>query len=374
MMTKPSGLEGVIVGDTAICTVGKAGVGLTYRGYSIQDLALHASFEEVAYLLLYGRLPTANELRAYQQKLIRLRALPAAIRTTLELIPASSHPMDVLRTSCSMLGTLEPETVSHPAHEIADRLLACIPSMLLYWYHFHQSGQRITTDSSEETLAGYFLYLLYQQKPPEEFRRAFDVSLILYAEHEFNASTFAARVTASTETDFYSALVSGIGTLRGPLHGGANEAAMELIQLFTTPEEAEVKIKEMLAHKIKIMGFGHRVYKVSDPRSDLIKSWSKKLSSKAKDGYLFAVSERIEQILHQEKKLFPNLDFYSATAYHFCGIPTYLFTPIFVLSRITGWSAHILEQRSNNRLIRPEANYIGPSEHPFVPLEMRGGT
>ncbi len=372
MMTKPSGLEGVIVGDTAICTVGKEGAGLTYRGYSIEDLALKASFEEVAYLLLYGRLPTADELKAYRQKLFKGRSLPSALKGALELIPASAHPMDVLRTGCSMLGTLEPETAENPPLEVANRLLACLPSILFYWYHFHQDGKRIDTDSLEESLAGYFLYLLYQQQPPDEFRRAFEASLVLYAEHELNASTFAARVTTSTESDFYSAIVSGIGTLRGPLHGGANEAAMELIQQFTTPEEAETKIKEMLTRKTKIMGFGHRVYKLSDPRSDLIKVWSQKLSYAAKDSYLFAVSERIEKVMRQEKKLFPNLDFYSATTYHFCGIPTYLFTPIFVISRITGWSAHILEQRSNNRLIRPEANYVGPAERAFVPLEKRG--
>jgi 2-methylcitrate synthase len=371
MTTKVGGLEGIVVGDTAICTVGKEGIGLTYRGYTIEDLAEKASFEEVAYLLLYGNLPTQDELRRYLQKLNKQRELPAALKTVLELIPASAHPMDVLRTGCSFLGTVEPETKQNSLTEVADRLLASIPGMLLYWYHFHQNGSRIEMASTEETIAGYFLNLLYQQKPPAEFRRAFDVSLILYAEHEFNASTFAARVTTSTEADYYSAIVSGIGTLRGPLHGGANEAAMELIQQFKTPAEAETRVKEMLAQKIKIMGFGHRVYKISDPRSDIIKTWSQKLSQTAKDGYLYGVSEAIEKVMRAEKKLFPNLDFYSATTYHFCGIPTYLFTPIFVLARVTGWSAHILEQRTNNRLIRPEANYTGPSERAFVPLEAR---
>jgi len=369
-IAKTGGLEGIIVGDTSICTVGK-GVGLNYRGYPIDQLAQQASFEEVAYLLLYGKLPTVVELRAYQEKLFKKRALPQALKTVLELIPANAHPMDVLRTGISMLGTLEPETSPTFTRDLVDRLLACIPSMLLYWYHFHQNGSRIETDSLEKSIAGYFLNLLCQKKPAEDFRRALDVSLILYAEHEFNASTFAARVTTSTESDFYSAIVTGIGTLRGPLHGGANEAAMALIQQFKTPEEAEAKVKTMLAQKIKIMGFGHRVYKTSDPRSDIIKTWSKKLSQNAQDGYLYAVSEAIENIMRQEKKLFPNLDFYSASTYHFSGIPTYLFTPIFVLSRITGWSAHILEQRANNRLIRPEANYIGPDERPFIPLNAR---
>lgn len=371
-MVASTGLEGIIVGETSISTVGKEGLGLTYRGYSIHDLAEKASFEEVAYLLLYGRLPSASEFKAYRQKLQQERQLPTALKTLLELIPKTAHPMDVLRTGCSFLGTIEAETEQHSAREVANRLLACVPSMLMYWYHFHQSGLRIDTDCFEESIAGYFLYLLYQQKPAEEFRRALDVSLILYAEHEFNASTFAARVTTSTESDFYSAIISGIGTLRGPLHGGANEAAMELIQQFKTPAEAEKKVREMLANKIKIMGFGHRVYKVSDPRSDIIKVWSKKLAQTAKDGYLYAVSEAIEQVVRAEKKLFPNLDFYSATTYHFCQIPTYLFTPIFVLSRITGWTAHILEQRANNRLIRPEANYVGPSERALLPLDQRG--
>lgn len=372
MTSKPSGLEGIIVGDTSISTVGKEGVGLTYRGYSIEELSQKASFEEVAFLLLEGRLPTAAELKKYQLKLLKLRELPEVLQSVLEKIPKNTHPMDVLRTSCSMLGTLEPETKEHSPRDIADRLLATIPGMLLYWYHFHQNGLRIETKSSEESLAGHFLSLLYQKKAPEELRRAFDVSLILYAEHEFNASTFAARVTTSTESDFYSAIVCGIGTLRGPLHGGANEAAMELIQQYKTPAEAKRGVREMLAQKKKIMGFGHRVYKHADPRSDIIQAWSKKLSQKASDGYYYAVSEAIEEVMREEKKIFPNLDFYSATAYHFCGIPTALFTPIFVLSRVSGWSAHIFEQRANNRLIRPEANYTGPSEKPLPSLETRG--
>jgi 2-methylcitrate synthase len=373
MTAKTGGLEGVIVGDTAISTVGKEGVGLTYRGYDIHDLAAYSTFEEVAYLLIYGDLPSQAQLQAYREKLVKMRRLPNELKLLLETIPGSVHPMDVLRTSISMLGTLESETAQYTSHQIADRLIACTPSILLYWYQFHRNNVRIETwNSEEQTIAGYFLHLLHGKKPDDDQRRAVDVSLILYAEHEFNASTFAARVTTSTESDFYSAVVSAIGTLRGPLHGGANEEAMRLVSMFKTPDQAEAAIRDMLAKKVKIMGFGHRVYKISDPRSDIIKRWSEKLSATARDGYLYAVSERIEKIMWDEKKLFPNLDFYSATAYHFCGIPTPLFTPIFVMSRLSGWSAHIFEQRANNRLIRPEAKYIGPEPRPFTPIQERG--
>src|SRR3990167_5750772 len=373
MTPKTGGLEGVIVGDTAISTVGKEGIGLSYRGYDIHDLAAHATFEEVAYLLIYGQLPTQPQLQAYRDKLIKLRGLPNELKLLLETIPGAAHPMEVLRTGASMLGTLETESAHYTAQSIADRLLACMPSMLLYWYQFHRNNHRIETwNSEEQTIAAYFLHALHGKKPDEESCRCLDVSLILYAEHEFNASTFAARVTASTTSDFYSAIVSAIGTLRGSLHGGANEEAMKLISSFKTPDQAESGIKEMLAKKEKIMGFGHRVYRISDPRSDIIKEWSKKLSANARDGYLYPVSEAIEKVLWDEKKLFPNLDFYSASAYHFCGIPTPLFTPIFVMSRLTGWSAHIFEQRGNNRLIRPEANYNGPGPRAFVPVDQRG--
>ncbi len=372
MTTKTGGLEGIIVGDTAISTVGKEGIGLTYRGYDIHDLAAQSTFEEVAYLLLQGTLPTKTELAAYRDRLVKLRRLPNEIKLLLETIPGSAHPMEVLRTSLSMLGTLEVESAQYDDHAIADRMIACTPSMLLYWYHFHQNNTRLETwHSDEPTVAGYFLQLLHGKKPEEEIRRALDVSLILYAEHELNASTFAARVTASTESDFYSAIVSAVGTLRGPLHGGANEEAMRLISQFKTPEQAEKKIHEMLLQKAKIMGFGHRVYKISDPRSDVIKAWSKKLAAQARDGYLYAVSESIEKVMRDEKKLFPNLDFYSASTYHFCGIPTLFFTPLFVISRLSGWSAHIFEQRANNRLIRPEANYIGPAPRAYLPLAER---
>lgn len=370
---KKAGLEGIIVGDTAISTVGKEGIGLTYRGYDIHELAAHSSFEEVAYLLVYGALPTLSQLQAYRDRLIKLRRLPNELKLLLETIPGSAHPMEVLRTSVSMLGTLESESAQYNDHNIADRLIACLPSMLLYWYQFHRNNVRIETWNSEESsVAGYFLQLLHGKKPDEETRRAVDVSLILYAEHELNASTFAARVTASTQSDFYSCITSAIGTLRGNLHGGANEEAMRLITKFKTADQAEKGVRDMLAKKEKIMGFGHRVYKISDPRSDIIKSWSQKLSQHARDGYLYDVSERIEKVMWDEKKLFPNLDFYSATAYHFCGIPTSLFTPIFVMSRITGWSAHVFEQRGNNRLIRPEANYDGPTPRPYPPIQERG--
>lgn len=373
MTVKSRGLEGVIIGETSISTVGKQGVGLTYRGYEIEDLAAHCTFEEVAYLLIYGKLPTQTELTAYRDRLVKLRRLPNEIKAALEAMPGSAHPMDVLRTGTSMLGTLESESAQYTQYQIADRLLACTPSMLLYWYQFHRNNVRIDTwNSDENSIAGYFLQLLHGKKPDDETRRCIDVSLILYAEHEFNASTFAARVTASTLADFYSCITSAIGTLSGPLHGGANEEAMRLINLFKTPEQATAGVEEMLAKKEKIMGFGHRVYKKCDPRSDIIKSWSKKLSETARDGYMYAVSEAIEKVMWDQKKLFPNLDFYSATAYHFCGIPTPLFTPLFVMSRISGWSAHIIEQRANNRLIRPEGEYVGPQPRAYVPIQERG--
>lgn len=371
MNQKTGGLAGLVVGDTAICTVGKAGLGLTYRGYDIHDLAKHAEFEEAAYLLIYGKLPSQSELASYKKKLMSYREIPQALKSVLETIPADTHPMDVLRTACSMLGNLEPEIQTNTQENIADRLLAATPGMLLYWYHFHKDGNRISTYTDEPLLAGHFLHLLHGKNPNKLAEETMNVSLILYAEHEFNASTFAARVTTSTLSDFYSAIVAGIGTLRGPLHGGANEAAMELIEKFKTPDEAEAGLRKMLAAKEKIMGFGHRVYKISDPRSDIIKKYSEQLSKKAKDGYLYPVSERIEKIMWDEKKLFPNADFYSATAYHFCGIPTFMFTPIFVMSRISGWSSHIIEQRKDNRLIRPDANYTGPQPTAFIAITER---
>jgi len=368
---KTAGLAGVTAGNTAIATVGKEGKGLTYRGYSIYDLAEHSTFEEVAYLLIYGRLPRQAELEDYKAKLRGLRGLPAAVKTVLELIPRSTHPMDVLRTGCSMLGTLEPEGPGHDQVAVANRLTGCFSAMLLYWHHFHTDGHRLDTETDDETTAGHFLHLLHGKKPDELHRRAIDVSLILYAEHEYNASTFTARTIVSTLPDFYSAVTGAIGALRGPLHGGANEAAMALIEKFHTADEAEKGLLDMMAKKTLIMGFGHRVYKISDPRSDVIKAWSKKLAEEQGDKRLYPISERIEQVMRREKNLFPNLDFYSATAYHFCGIPTPMFTPLFVIARITGWAAHIIEQRADNRLIRPDAEYIGPDPRSLVPIGNR---
>jgi 2-methylcitrate synthase len=366
-----AGLRGVSAGETGISTVGKEGFGLRYRGYDIAELAERSSFEEVAYLLLNGELPTAAALRGYQSTLAELRELPAALCEVLERIPADAHPMDVLRTGCSMLGTLEPEGTFARQRDVANRLLAAFPAMLLYWHHYATSGRRIATVTKAEGLAAHFLELLHGKPAGELHTRGLDVSLILYAEHEFNASTFAARVCAATLSDFYSAVTGAIGTLRGPLHGGANEAAMELIEGFASPEDATRGVKEMLDRKEKIMGFGHAVYRTSDPRNAVIKAWAKRLGATAGDRLLFPVSEAIETLLWQEKKLFPNLDFYSASAYRFLGVPTPLFTPIFVCSRIAGWAAHIFEQRANNRLIRPTADYVGPEARAYVSVTAR---
>jgi 2-methylcitrate synthase len=372
---KAGGLAGITAGETAIATVGKEGAGLNYRGYSIFDLAEHATFEEVAYLLLEGELPKAHQLAAFTDKLVAQRDLPVELKATLRSIPANTHPMDVLRTGCSMLGCLEPEAPRPtPAQgkQVAIRLLACFPSMLLYWHRFHREGREVELRGQQRSLAGYFLELLHGRQPSPVHERAMDASLTLYAEHEFNASTFAARVCTATLSDMHSAITAAIGTLRGPLHGGANEAAMELIERFRDPEAAEAGIMQALHSKELIMGFGHRVYRESDPRNEVIKQWAKKLSDAVGDRVLYPVSERIEAVMWREKKLFPNLDFYSASAYHFMGIPTPMFTPIFVCSRITGWAAHVLEQRANNRLIRPAADYIGPDQQVFVPLAQRG--
>ncbi|MGB5210298.1 MAG: 2-methylcitrate synthase [Gammaproteobacteria bacterium] len=368
---KAGGLAGITAGETAIATVGKEGAGLTYRGYDIYDLAQNACFEEVAYLLHYGKLPDASELAAYVTRLQGMRGLPEALRQTLEQIPASAHPMDVLRSGCSVLGNLEPEESFSQQLDVADRLLACFPSILLYWYRFHADGKRIDTETDDDSVAGHFLHLLHDRPPSEFHQHVLDISLILYAEHEFNASTFTARVIAATLSDFHSAITGAIGALRGPLHGGANEAAMELIERYASAAEADTGIRDALARKDKIMGFGHRVYTTSDPRNQVIKELSRKLGEEVGDQRLFAVSEAIEKVMWDEKKLFPNADFYSATAYHFMGIPTPLFTPIFVCSRTTGWSAHVMEQRANNRLIRPGADYIGPALQTWTPMDER---
>lgn len=370
--TYSPGLEGVVAGETAISTVGKKGRGLTYRGYAINDLAEQATFEEVAHLLIHGKLPNREMLALFKNRLMSQRSLPAALKTVLEQLPASAHPMDVLRTGCSALGAIEPEAASSDQVRVAERLLASFPAMLLYWHHYQADGRRIATESAEESLAGHILALLHGKKPEDLQRRAVDVSLILYAEHEFNASTFSARVTASTLSDFYSAITSAIGTLRGPLHGGANEEAMRLISRFGSADEAEQGLLEMLARKEKIMGFGHRVYKEMDPRSPIIQDWSHKLSEAAGDMLLYQVSERIEKVMLREKRLFPNLDFYSASAYHLCGIPTTMFTPLFVFARIAGWSAHVIEQRAANRIFRPIAEYAGPEPMAYVPIDQRG--
>lgn len=366
-----AGLRGQVAGQTALCTVGQSGTGLTYRGYDISDLAEHAQFEEVAYLLLRGKLPNRQELDEYTAKLRKLRGLPDALKAVLEQIPKNAHPMDVMRTGCSMLGNLETEEDFSEQDDKIDRMLAVFPSIITYWYRFAHEGVRIETDGDSESIGGHFLELLHGKKPSELHERVMNVSLILYAEHEFNASTFTARVCASTLSDIHSCVTGAIGTLRGPLHGGANEAAMALIEKFKTPDEAEQGLMGMLERKEKIMGFGHAIYRESDPRNALIKKWSEKLANEVGDEVLYPVSVRCEEVMWREKKLFCNADFFHASAYHFMGIPTELFTPIFVMSRVSGWTAHVKEQRENNRIIRPSADYTGPAHSEWVPIDER---
>lgn len=368
------GLAGIVAGQTAVAIIDESetGGGLQYRGYRLGELAEKSTFEEVAYLLIHGALPNTAQLNEYKRKLVSLRKLPTDLVAVLEKIPAETHPMDVLRTGCSMLGCLEPEGKGRDEFAVADRLTACFGPMLLTWYLHTHGKKKLPVADGEDTIAGSFLYQLHGKSPTKLQRQAMDVSLILYAEHEFNASTFTARTVTSTLADFYSAVTAGIGALRGPLHGGANEAAMELIEKFPNPEKAEEGILQMLAKKDKIMGFGHRVYKHSDPRSDVIKSWAIKLAAEdVKGRMLMEVAERIDLVMKREKKLFTNLDFYSAVSYHLCGIPTSLFTPLFVISRISGWAAHILEQRSDNRLIRPMSEYVGEKVRPVSSIEKR---
>jgi len=368
---KTGGLAGVTAGDTHLCTVGKEGAGLTYLGYDIYDLADNACFEEVAHLLLHGKLPTQAELDAYIEKIKANRGLPEALKTVLEMIPADAFPMDVMRTAVSFLGNIEPEGDFSNQSKVADRLLACLPSILLYWHRFHKDGVRIDTETDDASVSGHFLHMLHDKAPKELHRKSLDTTLILYAEHEFNASTFAGRVITGTLSDMHSAVTGAIGALRGPLHGGANEAAMALISKFDTPEEATAGVLGMLERKDLIMGFGHRVYTTSDPRNTVNKKMSKALAEDIGNTTLYPVSEAVEKVMWDEKKLFANADFFAASVYHFMGIPTYLFTPIFVWSRITGWAAHIMEQRANIKLIRPAANYIGPELQHWVAIEDR---
>lgn len=366
-----AGLRGQTAGETTLCTVGKSGTGLTYRGYDITDLVQACSFEEVAHAILYGELPTRDELERYQRKLMALRGLPEPLKAVLERIPADAHPMDVMRTGCSMLGNLEPEGSFDNQQNVADRLLAVLPSIINYWYRFSHTGERVEVETDTTSVAGHFLETLLGPDVDEVFQRVMDVSLILYAEHEFNASTFTARVCASTLSDMHSCITGAIGSLRGPLHGGANEAAMALIEQFDSPTTAKQRILEMLEAKEVIMGFGHAIYRESDPRNAIIKGWAQKLADKVEDKTLYPISCAIEETMWSVKKLFANADFFHACAYHFMGIPTKLFTPIFVCSRVSGWAAHVMEQRSNNRIIRPSAEYLGPAPRSVPPLVSR---